>query len=43
MDKKILVVYFSTSSNNTHRFVQKLNWRSVRIPLDGTPIKVNED
>lgn len=27
------VVYFSTQSNNTHRFVQKLDWPARRIPL----------
>ncbi|MBZ9558347.1 MULTISPECIES: class Ib ribonucleoside-diphosphate reductase assembly flavoprotein NrdI [Modicisalibacter] len=27
------VVYFSTQSNNTHRFVQKLDWPAWRIPI----------
>lgn len=27
-----LIVYFSTSTNNTHRFVQSLNIDSIRIP-----------
>lgn len=28
------IVYFSTKSNNTHRFVEKLDCDSVRIPID---------
>ena len=28
-----LVVYFSSVSNNTHRFVEKLEARAVRLPL----------
>lgn len=28
-----LVVYFSSVSNNTHRFVEKLDVRAVRLPL----------
>lgn len=28
-----LVVYFSSVSNNTHRFVEKLDARAVRLPL----------
>ena len=28
-----LVVYFSSISGNTHKFVQKLRARSVRLPL----------
>ncbi len=30
-----LIVYFSSVSENTHRFVEKLDMRSVRIPLTG--------
>ncbi|GAA2067198.1 class Ib ribonucleoside-diphosphate reductase assembly flavoprotein NrdI [Williamsia deligens] len=30
-----LIVYFSSVSENTHRFVEKLGLRSVRIPLRG--------
>lgn len=30
-----LIVYFSSVSENTHRFVEKLGLRSVRIPLTG--------
>lgn len=30
-----LIVYFSSVSENTHRFVEKLDIRSVRIPLTG--------
>lgn len=40
-----LVVYFSSATNNTHRFVQKLGVRSARIPLrrgDGELV-VDED
>lgn len=29
-----LIVYFSTRSENTHRFVQRLGLPAVRIPLD---------
>jgi protein involved in ribonucleotide reduction len=38
------LVYFSSVSENTHRFVEKLNWpasRVVRIPLHGR-IEVDE-
>ena len=40
----MLVVYFSSATENTHRFVQKLGFPSVRIPLRRTdePLKVNE-
>ncbi|MGC4960227.1 class Ib ribonucleoside-diphosphate reductase assembly flavoprotein NrdI [Gordonia sp. DT101] len=31
-----LIVYFSSVSENTHRFVEKLGTRSVRIPVHGT-------
>lgn len=31
---KITLVYFSTISNNTHRFVQKLDINNIRIPFD---------
>ncbi|GAA3693996.1 class Ib ribonucleoside-diphosphate reductase assembly flavoprotein NrdI [Gordonia hankookensis] len=30
-----LIVYFSSVSENTHRFVEKLDMRSVRIPVHG--------
>ncbi|WMB28810.1 class Ib ribonucleoside-diphosphate reductase assembly flavoprotein NrdI [Streptococcus didelphis] len=36
------VVYFSSKSNNTHRFVEKLACSSQRIPMDGTSIKAKE-
>ncbi|MFZ2609896.1 MAG: class Ib ribonucleoside-diphosphate reductase assembly flavoprotein NrdI, partial [Raoultella planticola] len=29
-----LLVYFSSSSENTHRFVQRLGLPAVRIPLN---------
>ena len=29
-----LIVYFSSSSENTHRFVQRLGLPAVRIPLN---------
>jgi protein involved in ribonucleotide reduction len=29
------LVYFSSVSENTHRFVQKLGWSAMRIPLHG--------
>ena len=40
----MLVVYFSSATENTHRFVQKLGFPSARIPLrrTGEPLKVNE-
>ncbi|WP_033161144.1 class Ib ribonucleoside-diphosphate reductase assembly flavoprotein NrdI [[Mycoplasma] collis] len=31
---KIFLVYFSSSSNNTHKFIQKLNFDNSRIPID---------
>lgn len=37
------VVYFSSKSNNTHRFVQKLACSNQRIPSDGSSILVTED
>ena len=37
----VRVVYFSSVSENTHRFVQKLGLPSVRIPLHGR-IEVDE-
>lgn len=40
----MLVVYFSSATENTHRFVEKLGLPSVRIPLrlSDEPITVNE-
>ena len=37
----VRVVYFSSVSENTHRFVQKLELPAVRIPLHGS-IEVDE-
>ncbi len=39
-----LVVYFSSVSENTHRFVEKLGMRALRIPVTraGEPIVVDE-
>lgn len=39
------VVYFSSVSENTHRFVGKLGYRSARIPLrrDAAPLTVDEE
>ncbi|MBE4704099.1 class 1b ribonucleoside-diphosphate reductase subunit alpha [Spiroplasma platyhelix] len=31
---KIYIVYFSSTSNNTHRFIQKLEVKNSRIPYD---------
>ena len=31
-----LIVYFSSRSENTHRFVERLGMRSNRIPMDGS-------
>lgn len=33
-NKKFYIVYFSSISNNTHRFMQKLDCRSTRLPID---------
>ena len=40
----MLVVYFSSTTENTHRFVQKLGFPSARIPLRSTeePLVVDE-
>jgi protein involved in ribonucleotide reduction len=40
----VLVVYFSSVTDNTHRFVQKLGLPNVRIPLrlKDEPLVVNE-
>lgn len=40
----MLVVYFSSATENTHRFVEKLGLPSVRIPLrlSDEPLTVNE-
>ena len=40
-----LRVYFSTASENTHRFVGKLGYRSARIPLrrGDEPLVVDEE
>lgn len=40
-----LLVYFSSTSENTHRFVSKLGFRSARIPLrpKEAPLTVDEE
>lgn len=39
-----LIVYYSSKSNNTHRFVQKLNLPNLRIALgSGRETQVSED
>ncbi len=40
----MLVVYFSSATNNTHKFVQKLGLPSARIPLTRVeePLEINE-
>ncbi|MBC3186930.1 class Ib ribonucleoside-diphosphate reductase assembly flavoprotein NrdI [Corynebacterium sp. zg-331] len=40
----MLVVYFSSATENTHRFVRKLGFPAVRIPLRRTeaPLRVDE-
>ncbi|MHB2252296.1 class Ib ribonucleoside-diphosphate reductase assembly flavoprotein NrdI [Corynebacterium aurimucosum] len=40
----MLVVYFSSATENTHRFVEKLGLPSARIPLrpNDEPLTVNE-
>lgn len=35
-DSSPLIVYFSSVSENTHRFVEKLQMRSMRIPIHGS-------
>ncbi len=37
-----LIVYFSSRSENTHRFVEKLGLRAARIPLGAEDIHVHE-
>lgn len=40
-DDSPLVVYFSSISGNTHKFVEKLHTRTLRLPLrtqEGTPV-----
>lgn len=34
LEEKIYVVYFSSTSNNTHRFVKKLKIQNTRIPYN---------
>lgn len=36
------LVYFSSSSENTHRFIVKLGLPAIRIPLDRTPLRVTQ-
>ncbi|QGS52413.1 class Ib ribonucleoside-diphosphate reductase assembly flavoprotein NrdI [Spiroplasma tabanidicola] len=41
---EIMVVYFSSISNNTHRFMQKLDLPNQRIPYDlEEQLNVNQD
>ncbi len=42
---EICIVYFSSSTGNTHRFVEKTGFKSYRIPtkLDAETIMVNQD
>ncbi|VEU59223.1 class Ib ribonucleoside-diphosphate reductase assembly flavoprotein NrdI [Mesomycoplasma neurolyticum] len=41
---EIFLVYFSSTSNNTHRFIQKLNLKNARIPYEMSEIlEVNQD
>lgn len=41
---EVLIVYFSSATENTHRFVQKLGFPSARIPLRRAepPLRVDE-
>lgn len=43
--RRPLLVYFSSTSENTHRFVRKLGFPRVRIPLrpGEEPVKVDEE
>ncbi|MCD3412779.1 class Ib ribonucleoside-diphosphate reductase assembly flavoprotein NrdI [Streptococcus equi subsp. zooepidemicus] len=43
MAARVMLVYFSSRSNNTHRFVQKLDAKALRIPISGEPLLVDED
>ena len=45
MSSRPLLVYFSSTSENTHRFVGKLGFPAARIPLRRTdpPLRVDED
>lgn len=38
----MLIVYFSGKSENTHRFVQKLELPNKRIPINGEVIEIDE-
>jgi protein involved in ribonucleotide reduction len=38
-----LIVYFSSASNYTHRFVEKLGLPAERIPLHGEPLRMIEE
>ena len=40
-DSESRLVYFSSVSENTHRFVQKLHLPAIRIPLHGERIEVD--
>ncbi|WP_337896232.1 class Ib ribonucleoside-diphosphate reductase assembly flavoprotein NrdI [Mesomycoplasma ovipneumoniae] len=41
---EIFLVYFSSISNNTHRFIEKLGFKNQRIPIDiDSQIEVNQD
>ncbi|AKU79342.1 class Ib ribonucleoside-diphosphate reductase assembly flavoprotein NrdI [Spiroplasma turonicum] len=41
---EVHVVYFSSISNNTHRFIEKLNINNSRIPYDlNEELKINMD
>ncbi|MBB3595289.1 protein involved in ribonucleotide reduction [Rhizobium sp. BK529] len=37
-----LIVYYSSRSENTHRFVEKLGLRAARIPLGAENIQIRE-
>lgn len=45
MSNRPLLVYFSSTSENTHRFVSKLGFPTARIPLRRTepPLTVDEE
>jgi protein involved in ribonucleotide reduction len=36
-----MIVYFSSASNYTHRFVEKLDLPATRIPLNGEPVTIS--
>lgn len=38
-----MIVYFSSVSNYTHKFVEKLDLPATRIPLNGEPLSLSQE